>query len=145
MEGPLEAGMSRTDGDTQEVDFFSPQALLEAFRAMSEGSGHPAQEPARRPCSTSPNVVVTSTLGGAAPSMLPAGTGGDMQVVDVSASESLFMVPSDSCPPAPKAVLVVKKPLLVVSSAVFVYHHHHTCIADRIDAENVVLKLIYEL
>ena len=92
MEGPLEAGVSRTDGDTQEVDFFSPQALLEAFRAMSEGSGHPAQEPARRPCSTSPNVVVTSTLplGGAAPSMLPAGTGGDMQVVDVSASESLL-------------------------------------------------------
>ena len=40
---------------------------------------------------------------------------------------------------------MVKKPLLVVSSAVFVYHHHHTCIADRIDAENVVLKLIYEL
>ena len=90
MEGPLGVGMPRTEGDTQEVDFFSPQALLESYRAMSEDSVHSAQEAAHRPCSTSPNVVVTSTLGGAAPSMLPAGTGGDMQVENVSASESVL-------------------------------------------------------
>ena len=40
MEGPLGVGMPRTEGDTQEVDFFSPQALLESYRAMSEDSVH---------------------------------------------------------------------------------------------------------
>ena len=51
MEGPLGVGMPRTEGDTQEVDFFSPQALLESYRAMSEDSVHSAQEAAHRPCS----------------------------------------------------------------------------------------------
>ena len=40
MEGPLGVGIPRTEGDTQEVDFFSPQALLESYRAMSEDSVH---------------------------------------------------------------------------------------------------------